>query len=440
MRDRKKHKTMMNDSRQFVCRVVIPLMTIIVLATSPLAADTLAKFPNLSAQNDWPWWRGWTRDGVAGTGQSPPLQWSESENVVWSCPIPGRGHGSPIVVGKRVYLATADADQGTQSVLCLDDKDGHIFWKADVHRGGLETTKGNSKSSLASSTVACDGKQLYVNFFNSGAVFATALSLEGKQLWQTKVSDFVIHQGYGASPALYESLVIVASDHKGAGVIAALDQATGKIEWKIERPAKPNYTSPILLQIAGRDELVFSGCDLVTSLDPLTGRKLWEAEGATTECVTSVVTDGQRVFTSGGYPRNHLAAMRADGSGKIDWQSNTRVYVPSMIVRDGFLYAVLDAGIASCWKCDSGQEMWKERLGGTFSSSLVLVGDNLLATNEGGRTFVFKAQPSGYQKVAENQLGDECFATPAVCGNRIYCRLAKVSNGKRQEFVYCVGK
>ena len=250
----------------------------------------------------------------------------------------------------------------------------------------------------------------------------------------------MIHQGYGASPTLYGSQVIIAADNKGSGVIAGLERTSGKLVWKRERPAKANYTSPILLNVGGRDQLLLSGCDLVTSLEPLTGRQLWEIEGSTTECVTSIVTDGQRIFTSGGYPRNHLAAIRADGSGKIDWENNSRVYVPSMIVRDGYLYAVLDAGIATCWNSATGEEMWKERLGGTFSSSLVLVGDNLLATSEAGRTFVFKATPTAFEKIAENQLGDECMSTPAVCGNRIYIRVAKTTDGQRQERLYCLGK
>ena len=131
---------------------------------------------------------------------------------------------------------------------------------------------------------------------------------------------------------------------------------------------------------ADRDQLVLTGCDLVTSLNPLTGETLWEVEGATTECVTSTVTDGQRIFTSGGYPRNHLSAVRADGSGRIDWETGDRIYVPSMLLRDGTLYAVLDAGVAACWDSATGKQHWKHRLGGTFSASPILVGRRIYAT------------------------------------------------------------
>src|SRR5262245_27150569 len=288
------------------------------------------------APTDWPWWRGPGRNGIAVADQQPPLTWSKSENVLWRAPVPGRGHGSPTVVGDQVFLATADHEREVQSLLCYHRQTGKRLWQTEVHRGGFEK-KGNSKSSLASSTVACDGRRVFINFLHAGAVYTTALNREGKLLWQTKVTDYVLHQGFASSPAVYGPLVIVSADNKGGGVIAALERATGKRVWKQERPKLPNYTSPIILSVARRDQLLLTGCDLVTSFDPLTGKKLWEIKGSTTECVTSTVTDGPLLFTSGGYPTNHVSAVRADGSGKIVWQNNTRVYVPSMRAHRGHL-------------------------------------------------------------------------------------------------------
>lgn len=389
--------------------------------------------------DDWPWWRGPSRNGVADSRQKPPLQWSEEENVVWKNSIPGRGHGSPTVVGNDVYLATADDEREIQSVLCYDRQSGDRTWKTDVHAGGF-AKKINENASHASSTVACDGERIYINFLNGGAVYTTALSRNGEQLWQKKITDYAVHQGYGSSPALYESLVIVSADNKGGGAIAALDRSTGEIVWRVGRPKRPNYASPIILHVAGRDQLLFSGCDLISGFDPLSGQKLWEAAGATTECVTSIVTDGQRVFTSGGYPKNHMSAVQADGSGKTDWENNVRVYVPSLLVREGYLYNVADAGIAMCWKCDTGEQVWKGRLEGTFSASPVMVGEQIFATSESGKTFIFKASPDEFEVVSENELGDDVIATPAICGSRIYMRVAKWNNGGRQEMIYCLGR
>ena len=391
------------------------------------------------ARSDWPWWRGPQANGIAAADQSPPLHWSENENVIWKAEVPGRGHSSPTVVGSRVLLTTADEQRETQSVICYDRASGKVLWTTDVHRGKLDR-KGNKKTTQASASVACDGRRLFVNFLNDGAVRTSALDLDGKILWTTKVSDFVTHQGFGASPALYRNLVIVSADNRGGGVLAALDRQTGAIVWSDKRPAKDNYTSPVILSIGGKDQLLLSGCDLASAFDPLTGATLWETAGATTECVTTMVTDGELVFVSGGYPRNHTEAIRADGSAKIAWQNNTRVYVPSMLVDDGFLYAVTDAGAAVCWKSEDGSEQWKARLGGTFDASLTLAGEHLFATNEAGKTFVFKADPHKFELVAENQLGDEVFATPTICGGRIYHRVASGAEGPRQEFLYCLGQ
>jgi outer membrane protein assembly factor BamB len=145
------------------------------------------------------------------------------------------------------------------------------------------------------------------------------------------------------------------------------------------------------------------------------------------------------VLTSGGYPRNHVAAVRADGSGRSAWENNVRVYVPSMLIQDDILYAVTDDGVAMCWRAATGEELWKGRLGGTFSSSPVLVGPHIYATNEAGRTFIFRATPERFELVAENQLGDDVFATPAICGGRIYLRVAEQEGEKRQEYLYCIG-
>jgi outer membrane protein assembly factor BamB len=342
------------------------------------------------------------------------------------------------VVADRVVVTTADEDREIQSVLCFDRSSGALRWQTTVHQGGL-VRKGHKKATAASATAACDGERLFVNFLNGDAIYTTALDLDGKQIWQTKVSDFEIHQGFGASPMLYGPFVYISTDSRGGGVVAALDRATGKTAWQAQRPEKANYASATVLHAAGRDQLVIHGCDLVSSFEPLTGKKLWEIDGATTECVTTLVSDGQRIFVSGGWPRKHVQAVLADGTGKTVWENNIQVYVPSMIVKDGFLFAVQDAGVASCWKCETGEELWKERLGGSFTPSPILVGESVFATNETGQTFIFKANPAQFELVAENKLGDEVYATPAICGGRIYMRLVERSAEKRQEMLYCLG-
>src|SRR4029079_6738006 len=163
---------------------------------------------------------------------------------------------------------------------------------------------------------------------------------------------------------------------------------------------------------AARAQLLAQGCKLITSLNPATGEENWEIEGSTEECVTSPVAVGDVFLVSGGFPKNHVAAVKADGSGKVVWENKQRVYVPSMLAHDGHFYAVLDSGQAICWKADTGAEKWKGRVDGTFSSSLVLMGDTILATNEAGRSYLFKATLEKYVPVGENQLGNNVLASP----------------------------
>jgi outer membrane protein assembly factor BamB len=401
------------------------------------ATAQIQNFPKLAPQ-DWPWWRGPSCDGVVRTDLSVPFQWDMRLNVRWTASIPGRGNGSPIVVGEQVILATCDEATGSQSLLAWNCATGKLLWNSVVHADGA--MRKNARSTGASATPACDGERLFINFANHDAIVTTALSMSGQQLWQTKVTDYQVHQGYGSSPALFADLVLVSGDTKGGGAIAALRRDSGKLVWKRERPSAPNYPSPIVLQIAGRHQLLMTGCDLFTSLDPTTGETLWEVAGATTECVSSTVTDGTHVFSTGGYPKNHMSAITADGTKKVVWENKERVYVPSLLIRDGYLYGVLDAGIAMCWEAATGKEMWKERLGGNFSASPVLVSDWIFATNESGETHIFRADPNGFERRGKNKLGDEVFATPTFSRGQIYFRIANMIEGQRQEQLVCIAQ
>ena len=396
----------------------------------------LLQLASLARAGDWPGWRGPTADGHASSSQTVPIQWSETDRVRWKTPLRGRGHSSPTLVGDRIYLTTATADE--QAVICLDRASGRVLWDAVVHRGQVDA--GNHRlSNPAAGSVAWDGERLFVNFPNGKGIQTSALTPAGKLLWQTRVADFVMHQGFGSSPVVHGALVLVSADNRGGGKVLALDRATGKIVWSQDRPKIANYTSPAVLQAAGQSQVVLGGCNLISAFDPNSGRKLWEIEGATEECVSTAVTDGQRVFVSGGYPRNNVTAVEADGSGRIAWQNNTRVYVPSMLVRNGHLYAVLDAGQIVCWRADTGAELWREKVDRDFYGSPVMLGDRVYVTNLRGVTFVVEVSPAGAKVLAQNKVGDEALASPAIAGGRVYLRAAKMTP-ERQDYLWCIGE
>ena len=190
---------------------------------------------------------------------------------------------------------------------------------------------------------------------------------------------------------------------------------------------------------AGKVQMILSGCNLISSFDPVTGTKLWEIPGSTEECVTAAVTDGKRVFVSGGYPKNHLASIDADGSGRVAWQNQTRVYVPSMLIREGHLYAALDSGHIACFKSDSGDELWKEKVDRDFYASPVMLEDKIFITNLQSNTSIVQVSPTGPKLLSQNKLGDESLSSPVICGNRIYLRFAK-NTPARQEFIASIGE
>ena len=110
-----------------------------------------------------------------------------------------------------------------------------------------------------------------------------------------------------------------------------------------------------------------------------------------------------------------------------------------MLVTEGYVYTMTDKGIAYCWNADTGKMMWREKFGGDFSASLILVGNNLYAASEQGKTIIFKATHEAFELVAENQLGDEIWATPVICGDHIYLRVAHHETNGRQEVLYRIG-
>ncbi|MAG95049.1 MAG: dehydrogenase [Planctomycetaceae bacterium] len=390
--------------------------------------------------DDWPNWRGPNKNGVAAAGQQIPTAWNATRNVVWRTPVPGRGHSSPTIVGDRIFIATADEDAQTQGVVAFDRTTGRQLWQTQVSQGGFPKT--HRKNTHATCTIACDGTRLFVTFHHHARLTLAALTLDGAKAWTKDAGPYNpkrYEYGYAPSPALYDSLVIVAGDYEKGGALAAFDRRSGNEVWRTSRPNKLSFSSPVVAHVAGRDQLLISGCDLVASYDPQTGKELWSVKGTTMATCGTIVWNKDTVFASGGYPGAETIAVKADGSGQVRWRDRQRCYEQSMLAHDGHLYAITDRGTAICWRASDGEVLWQQRLAGPVSSSPVLVGETIYQAIENGTTYVFKAEPNRFQLVAKNKLGTEAFATPAFCGNRIYTRVTGTSRGRRQEYLYCLG-
>lgn len=389
---------------------------------------------------DWAQWRGPNHNSIAERGQSVPTSWSATQNVAWKASVPGRGHSSPIVVGDLIILTSADEQGQQQGVFGFDRQTGKQQWGTVISQGGFP--KLHSKNTHASSTACSDGQQIYATFNHHNKVEAVALDMQGKVVWRQDVGAFVpkLYQyGYASSPTLYKGTLIISGDSDTVAWIKALDTKSGRVVWQQNRPTMLNWASPIVAHLAGKEQLLISGCERLASYDPATGRPLWSQPCLTIATCGTVVWDDDTVYASGGYPKKQTVAVKADGSGEIRWSNGVKCYEQSMLLHDGHLYAVDDGGIAYCWHAKSGDERWKKRLQGPVSASPVLVGDTIYASNERGTTFVFKATPQRFESVGSNQLGEESFATPTVVDNRILLRVASGSGAGRQETLYAIG-
>lgn len=399
--------------------------------TTDAAYDELPKIE--VAPGDWPWWRGPNADGKA-LSATVPATWGPDENIIWSTEVPGDGHSSPVTWGKRIFLTSADMDQELQQLLCLNRENGDMLWSLTVHQGGF--MRMHKKNSQASATPACDGEHVFVAFINSDGLYVTAVNLEGKQLWQTNSGEFSSEHGYGSSPALYGSLVIVNGDNPGGGFLAALHRKTGEIVWRTARKKGGSYGTPVVANVAGKTQLLLSGRTSVDSYDPETGKLIWTCNGPADVIANTVGFDDNHVYASGGYPQKEILCIRADGTGDVSdthvaWRAARGVsYEPSPLVHDGLVYFA-SSGIVTCFDVATGEEVWKKRIGGGVSSSFVLVGDKLLIGDESGVTTVF--QPGREGKVlAKNDLKERIMASPAVDGdNRLLLRT--------QHHLYCIG-
>jgi outer membrane protein assembly factor BamB len=289
------------------------------------------------------------------------------------------------------------------------------------------------KNTFASSTPVCDGERVIVFFGNSGLV---CVDRDGHQQWHVDLGTFRTMHGPGASPVLYKDRVIcIQFQNSGKSLFAAYDKRTGKPLWKHEPENATCWSTPVVLRVGDHDELVYNGSHVLAGYDPDTGKELWRVSGTSREAIPTVVVGGGLLYSASG--RNGpTMAIRLGGKGDVTetnvvWR-NPRggPHVPSPLYHDGRLYIVNDTGIATCLGAADGRTVWQNRLRGRFSMSPVEANGRILVTSEEGRSTILKAGDK-FEVLAENELGEQVLATPALLGGRLYFRTAS--------HLWCVG-
>ncbi len=405
----------------------------------------------------WPQFRGPESAGFV-EGQHPPTRWSTTENVAWKAPIPGKGWSSPIVWGDRVFLTSVAVDekgleprkglyiqdlQGTVPkglhhwlVLCLDLKTGQLLWEREAHEGTPESTV-HLKNTYASETPVTDGTRVYAYFGNVG-VFC--FDFEGRTVWSKRLAAHETRMGWGtaASPVLHDGKLFIVCDNEEESFMVALEAATGKQLWRVERDERSNWATPYVWQNAMRTELVVPGTGKVRSYD-LDGKLLWEFGGMSKSSIPTPTTALGLLYVSSGYVGDQVRPVfalkpgaRGDISLKKDETQNEFIawylpqagpYHPSPLVVGDFLYVLFDRGLFACYDARTGREIYaRQRLGSTaFTASPWYADDKIFCLNEDGETVILQAGPE-FKILGTNALDDMAMATPAIVGNRLLIR------------------
>jgi outer membrane protein assembly factor BamB len=391
--------------------------------------------PLAARAEEWPAWRGPRGDGFSRE-KGLPLRWTKTENIHWKTAIPGRGHSSPIVWDDRIFLTTCLEKNLQRVLVCLDRADGKILWQRVVLQSKLE--KKHQLNSYASSTPATDGKHVWVSFLEAPNIEVACYDFKGKKVWQRSPGKFYSVHGFCSSPILYKDMVILNCDQDADASIVALDRATGRQRWRADRPNKiRSYGPPLIVEAAGKKQLVLSGSKCVASYNPDTGKQYWIIDGPTEQFVASMVYLNGIFFVTGGFPDFHILGIRPDGKGNVTkthilWRHTKGAsYVPSPVAHDRYFFLVSDRGVASCLEAATGQRHWMKHLGKHHSASPVCADGHLYFVDDDGTTFVLKAGKK-FEVVRKNPLGEECYASPAVSHGQIFIRTVG--------HLYCIGK
>jgi len=404
-----------------------------------LSCLTLTLSITLSSAADWSRFRGPNGSGTV-EGVLPNI---DPKTPLWKVEVPGRGAGSPIIVGGKVYLQTASKDGKARTLMCFNATDGKTVWSKDVSGDFAKT---HPKNTLASSTPACDGKQLYCVWWDGSGVSLFGYDLEGKELWRTSLGGYTSQHGPGFSPVVHEGLVFVNVDDDDRAELVAIDIKTGEKKWvKDRKNARACYSSPFILKRDGKNpELILGTTMSITSYEPATGKVNWNydlvwAKGKMPLRVIAhpVYVSGLLVMTSGdGGGNRYMIAVDPDKKtpAKIWELSKEAAYVPCLLSRGDLLFWIGDnkGSFACCADAKSGKVLYNERLTTKEpSASPVMVGDQILTIAEDGEFVVFKATAK-FDEVSRAKLGEGVFASPAVVDGKVFIR--------GLNHLYCFGK
>jgi len=407
-------------------------------------------------------------NGTAPQARDLPVTWTETENVLWRTKLPSWSAATPIVWGDTVFITSAEEgfvplrpagknrapSEGVGPdrifIFAINRKDGSIRWQRQIDSGNQIFNKQNS----ASPSPITDGRHVWIMTGNGKFICFT---IDGKEIWrrdiQADYGRFGLNHGYASTPLLFGGRLYVQVLHgmktDDPSYIFAVQPATGKTIWKVERPtdavreSPDNYATPQTVLVAGRTQLVISGGDYVTGHDLDTGEELWRMGGfnptnnAANRTIASSLVIGGNIFTTSQRGRPFIG-FRAGGRGNITgknelWTNNFGADVPTPTTDGKYIYVLNDIGYLNCIEPETGRIVYQgQRIhNGTFSASPLLADGKIYAIDEEGTTTVVKAGPD-FEILGSSHLDSRTLASPVAVDDQVFIRTS--------DHLYCIQK
>ncbi len=403
------------------------------------------------SKSNWSQWRGPLATGAAEKG-NPPVEFSETKNLKWKTPIPGKGHATPVVWEKNIIVQTAipTAEMGDSTlkgepsrmpgtstnfvqdfkVILIDRETGKIKWDKTVAKEmPIEDT--HKLGSWASNSPCTDGEFIYA-YFGSRGIFC--LDFEGNILWQKDFGQIlkVMNFGEGESPLLYKDRLFFQWDSEDQSFMVALDKKTGEEVWRVDRDEKSSWATPFAVEVNGKVQVITSATNQVRSYDYNTGKILWTSTGLTRNVIPNPVYADGILYVMSGFRGNALQAIdlakaKGDitGSDAILWTYNQDTpYTPCPLLMDGKLYFLrANNGELTCLDAKTGKMFYsKEKLEGVGNlySSPSGVGERIYVAAE-NICVVIKAGEI-FEIISSNELSDNFHASPVIVDNELILR------------------
>ncbi|HJY29547.1 MAG TPA: PQQ-binding-like beta-propeller repeat protein [Pyrinomonadaceae bacterium] len=388
---------------------------------SASASPSPGQTPAEPAKNYWTNFRGPRRDGKYEEASIATNWPAGGLREMWRQPV-GVGHASFVVADGKAY--TIEQRRSQEVVAAYDVNNGRELW---TQKWSAEFTDSTGDGPRATPT--WDNGRLYALGAtgelrcldaNSGAV------IWGKNILSDNQASN-LPWAMAAAPLIVDDKVIVLPGGTSGKSVVAYNKNNGAPVWRVLSDTQA-YVSPMLVELAGRRQIVVVSASRVVGLAPENGALLWEYSWDTDNGINvsqPIMVDGNRFFISSGYGKG-AALVEVKGSGNkftasTIWENtNMKNKFNSSVLYNGYVYG-LDEGILVCLDVNTGERKWKN--GRYGYGQIILAGDHLIVTSDQGDVALVNATPSQYTEVARfPAVKGQTWNYPAIAGGRLLVR------------------